>query len=632
MNIEQLLDNVKMSIEDENIKLSNVGNRPHYPVFVAFNGASSNNCSSFFNVIRGIWSAQICKKLLAYRYQKGADGIVFSGLTDDNVIDINDVYKDVSDVAKTRDVFENMNCWCFYNVIDTGSLDSIEDFEDAYDSLSEFHDVIDRNIKSMLCIVLRQNRDPKQKELNYKIREFLVNRTDYDGTVILSNLARGGREFDVQELYSMVANIVLLTNNDAYGKFDDDDYKERNVKLYSKTPVLVSYNCLQKPIYKILYCMVTSLMGCINERLDSSALIGTKELQNIIGINKDSITIFDAFLRYVAGEVVKENACTKIVPLVPMKDKYIIKDEELAQMSFMDFANNIYKDSFKTVIKSYARKFFDCDECQTLMEQFSDNVFNEITLDNARNITAESLNVLFESIEDKNNLSEGCTLFEYFKKAVVQSLKQDYIYPRCKELLLEVFDENNIKIAIDNLRNLEAQINDSMPVSGFDDISLEYGNSMLNFLKTDEGIPCLRSILKVSNTEEDLYKALEDTLYKADKYSRAQINKSFIEMWAAAMKLKGQDVFSKIRSELAGDGYNDIMLKGTYPVKDLLTVYKLHTTNRDGENPTPLFSQFNEAFKQVVAVQFFNTGNDDAIESIQFFECKGNDLLLGANS
>ena len=633
MNIEQLLENVTESIEDENIKQSNVGNRPHYPVFVAINGASSNDCSSFYNVIRGMWSAQICKHLLIYKYGINADSTISFSDTKDDSIAIESLYERISETAKTRDVFEDLSVWCFYNIIDTAYLNSFEDFQKAFDSLKEFRNIIYRNTKSMAIIILRESRDISRSKLNYQIREALMNETAYEGIVLLSTLTRGGREFDVHELYAISANLVLLSNNDAVTSTDDKDYVERNIKLYSKTPLILSYNFLKKPTYKILYSMTSKTMEYVDSLLEkSSEAMRTNDLRGILGIDNNRISFFDEFIKSVKNQLVRDRVHYSLLNCVPLRNPDIFTDEEFEKMRFSEYKGCIYQDSFELIIKNYANSLFISEDCQQLLQSYEQKVFESITLDNVNSVSIESIKGLFQATEDLHFEDESETLDNYFNNRVISSLKFDYIYPYCMNLVLQLCDSEKIKIANDNIASLKSDIIDNMPVAGFDQISEEYGKQMSAFLVSDMGRKCIGSILKISNGKDELYQALRNTLAEADKYSRGTIKIPYIQMWANALKLQGQDIFSKIRMELSGDGHKGIMLYGSYPAKEVLNVYMLHTTDKNGQNPTQLYTQFNEAFRHVSNIQFFNTGNDDAIESIQFYRCEGTDLILGINS
>ena len=58
-----------------------------------------------------------------------------------------------------------------------------------------------------MIVILRDDRG--NRSLNYKIRKFFQNETIYDGLVIVSNRARGGFEYEIDEFNKISRNRQL---------------------------------------------------------------------------------------------------------------------------------------------------------------------------------------------------------------------------------------------------------------------------------------------------------------------------------------------------------------------------------------------------------------------------------------
>ena len=631
MNIEQLLENVTEKIEDENLRLSSVGNRPHYPVFVAFNGADSDNCSAFTTTMRTIWSEQICRRILLYKYYHNGESLSFTSLSDMG-IQIDDVYSSIKEVARSREVFVEQNTWCFYNILDTGYFNNIDDFYHAFYSLDSFVDIIHREVRSMAIVILRDSRNQDKIRLNYQIRDHLRNETPYSGVILLSDRTRSGSEVEITELYNIAANLVLLSDNDAITTADDQDYLERNLKLYSGSPLIVSYNYLKKPTYKILYRMTNCIVERVDELLANPDQQLSGSLKTLLGVGDNIIPLFKSFIDDTKNRMISDRSYFVAMNCMPMKNPEIFTQEEYDKMTFGMFKTKILQNSYRQTVMKTAERFFRGDICQSLIKEYEKTVYGRFTLNNVSSISMDSVNNLFDSIEDYYRITDADPIANHYVVDVLMSLLKDFIYPACKNMLLRVCDASNIEAAKDNWKALKFDINDHMPVVGFDQISEEYGRQMAMFLRTDVGSECINDLLKITNDLDDLYKALDNTLAMADNYSRLTINVPYIQMWATALNLQGDAIFRKIRAQLTDEGHKGILLNGEYTIKEELTVYMMHTTDMSGMNKTQLYSQFYEAFKGQPNVQFFNTGNDDAIESMQFYRCAGTDLVIGADS
>lgn len=630
MNIEQLLEQVTENIEDKNMRRSHVGNRPHYPIFVAINGASSDDCSAFCGTLRAIWTEQISRHLLIYQYKKQSSNISFYDVLN-NQITIEQVYDRISASSRTRDVFEELDTWCFYNIINVDSMESFDEFLDSYNALNEFKQIIHRNTKSMVIIILKDSRDSNKINLNFQVRQLLMNENQYDGTMLISNLSRGSMEYEMTDVYNVISNVVLLSNNDAITELDDGDYSVRNLKLYSKTPLIVSYSYLKKPISKILYNMTSKIADYIDNELKTDVeLLNKSDLFKLFGIEDNQIIIFAGYIEAVKKQLY-ENKGNIISSLqsMPLKKAEIVKDIHLLKLEALK--KIICHETYDLVIKETAKGFFVNDECQRLINQYTDSIYKKITLRNVDSISPERINELFSLIQSHLNTDYSDTIIEHFIKEVLLSLLRDFICPYCLELILKLCKPETGQTARINLKHFCNEIRNNMPISVFEQIPEEYGKQMNSFLHTEQGSESVGCLLKLSNCKEDLYEETRNILLKADEYSRVSVNVPYIKMWAGILKLHGTDIFRMIRKELVGEGEKGIMLNGEYPISEVLSVYMLHCYDRNGENETELYKQFKEAYRDVANVQFFNTGNDDSIESIKFYKCSGTSLILGLN-
>lgn len=627
MEIVDLIENVRVNIEDNKIKTNNVGNRPHFPVFVAFNGSNFKNCTSFINNIQNTWSSQICNQLLFYHYDTSGAGIEFKDIQDESIISVDSVYKRISEASRKKDIFARYDTWCFYNIIDTREL-TFGKFKEAHNSLSKFNEEIDRRIRSMIIVLLHDDRE--RKELNYKIRDFFRGEPIYDSIIIVSNRDRGGFEFETEEIYKTISNLVLLSNNDAVTNADDEYYNDRLRKLYSRTPLIMSYNSLSKPTKDILSCMIQDLVSEVNGCLDDSdsRKFSSKDIEEILGVVNGKLITFENFIQKVKQRIEQDIDITCIIQYLPLKSPFVLDKKDI-ETKYVGQLNGINLDALHQFAKEYCRLFVESEEGKELFSQYSAFINDHLNLMNVGKVLEDNILDVFKELYETNkepNLM--CTSKSYFSQLVVFLLKSQYIYPYCEELATRICNADIIELTKENINLFIRNIDEEIPVAGFDEIATFYGKNMLKYLQTEAGKTNISQILKVGNSYNDICEVVQDTLYNANEYCNEKINLPFINIWANALKLHEAEVFTRIRNTLHGDGEDAILLRGSYPILDELSVYMLHCYDRNGENETELYKQFKRAYTDVPNVQFFNTGNDDSIESIKFYKCSGTSLIL----
>lgn len=628
MEIVDLIENVRVNIEDNKIRTNNVGNRPHNPVFAAFYGSNARNCSVFVNNIQNTWSSQICKQLLFYQYDTNGTEIEFKDISDENILSNDTVYRRISEAARKRDIFARYDMWCFYNIIDTYEI-SFEKFKELHNSLKKFNEEIDRRTRSMIIVLLHDDRE--RKELNYQIRDFFRGEPLYDGIVIVSNRARGGFELETEEIYKTISNLILLSNNNAVTNADDEFFNDRLRKLYSRTPLIMSYNSLSKPTKDILSCMIQGLVSEVSECLNDSdsRKFSSKDIEGILGVENGKLNSFENFIQKVKQRIEQEVDFMSIVQYLPLHSPTVINAKEIESKSVGQL-NGVNFDALKLFAKEYCRVFIESEEGKELFSQYTEFINDNLNLMNVKNVSEDSIFSVFEELYERNNAPDfSVTPKIYFSQLIVFLLKSQYIFPYCEELAKRICNAEVIESTKENIEQFMQNIEEEIPVAGFDEIATFYGKNMLNYLQTEQGKTKISQILKVGNSYNDICDIVKDTLYSANEYCNEKINQPFISIWAGALKLHGDEVFARIRNTLHGDGEDAILLRGSYPIVDELSVYMLHCYDRNGENETELYKQFKKAYTDVPNVQFFNTGNDDSIESIKFYKCSGTSLVLG---
>lgn len=630
MEIVDIIQKAADKIEDNKIMMNNVGNRPHYPVFTAFYGANEKSQTCFVNHIKNTWSSQICKQLLFYKYTICNAAIKFYDENNETV-EYQNIDMRISEVSRKIDIFARFDSWCFYNIIDTSEL-SFDEFEQAYNSLEEFKDIIDRNTHSIVIVILRDNR--RNRNLNYKIRQFFQNETIYDGIIIVSTRTRGGFEYEIDEIYKIISNIVLMTDNDALTNIDDQFFIERNRIIYSKKPLILSYNSLNKPTYDVLSCMLQNLLTEVNKRLgdDDKKNYNVRDIEQVLGIRNDTLEIFEDFYKSVRFKTVNEIDILNSFLYLPLKTPIVISAKDIETKQLEQLSSIIDYNALTLLVKKYCEEIIESEECNELLNEYSEFLNANLNLLNANKITEDQIKGTFEELYKRCRVPNLCGYArDYFPQLVEFLLKTDYIYPYCEIMAKRICNADIIKRTEENMYLFDRNVYDQLAIVNYNDIVLYYGQKMLEFLHTDAGTSRIYKILSVGNSYDDICNLVEDTLYEANKYCDSEANQPFIKIYATALKLNPVKLFGHIINTLNGQGDNGILLRGSYPVDDVMSVYILHCYDRNGNNETDLYKQFksDRNFASVPGIQFFNNGNDDSIESIKFYKCEGINLVIG---
>ena len=641
MNTKQMLDNVETQILDgESSLVENVGNRPHYPLMVSFYGSTKEGCTSFYNTICGTWTRQICENLLFYRYARADQGLVFYRTDADEEVPEDTVFQRITRTTQNGGAFDSLKMWCLFNVIDTSYL-SFEEFEAAYHSLGALKYVIDDTVRSMVIIILRDSRERDRKQTNYRIREFLMQPSQYDSVIVFSNRSRGNGSYDLALLYRVVANIVLLADNDAVSHIDDNAYRERVSKLYSQTPYSVAFTSVTKPTRDILYCMTHKFIDEMKQRRNNAknrnadnhmAFMTLNDINNILGISNNRLTPFSAFINAVCQRITKSGMDREIFQYMPLSSKTPIDENTVETNTYANYKHAFLPGALQMMATNLCREETESPEFRQLFAQYEYMINSQLNLLNVESITMERVDAAFSNLQPLANVNENDLLPVYFRNLVTDTLVNQFIYPKCIALLKRILDAEVFKQTDKELDRFITEVNDCVISASFDDITSKYGSSMTDFLRTEEGNEYASRFLKLGNTYDDLLQVLKEVLLAANVYCKGEINMPFIDFFVTILKMTAKhDMMPVLKAKMEGEGDQGVMLRGAFPVLRDLCVFMLHCYDAQGENPTELFNLLDDAYENVSATQFFNTGNNDAVDVMKLYKVEGSNLILGLN-
>lgn len=614
--IEGLIKKSKLELEKTGQITNTAGNCPHYPVLALFDSEiSRRDFESIFENLRRIWPRAL-KHIASYKYSVSENGVEYISFKDNAVVRNEEFLESLDNTKKAREVFASMQQWNVYNIIDTTRFETAEDFADYYYAYKAFNETIIDSHKNMLIVLL--NDSSAKRDVARGIRAFLSDKSDYEAVVIIANRDRNNQMYDMSELHRIVGNIIVLSNNDSVGA-DKFDYNNRIASLYDRTPHIVSYILLDKPIYKITLQLIESIFA-------ESAKVAseTKNFDNAawakrFGFVQSKCEICENFIRRVEPNVDKN-----IFLHLPMKT--LPEKLNVENMQYSQLKNFIFDDVFKGFVANYCEnqlsQDFDTDE---VFEAFREFVLSSFTYSELLNLGDDIIDIVVDNL-GTGVISENSSINDYFKQCVQHHLRKNIFYPRFKKILKNLRKEAaETKRVFESMRN---EFKTFIPLKMDDTLGTYYSKMVVSFCQTSAGEQAIKNILCAGNSEQDIAEKIFDFFQKIVEEHQKIFSMSFIEEWSQRLGQSGDMIYNKISNQLTMGADEAIRLCGNYALRTKLKVIMLHTGGGNGGTQTELYGHVKETFKDDNLVHYFNTGYDDAMEAISFIECKGADLII----
>ena len=343
--------------------------------------------------------------------------------------------------------------------------------------------------------------------------------------------------------------------------------------------------------------------------------------------------LFDNYILSVKKRVVDEKLFNSTIQYLPLASATVITDEQLLQNSYSSLKDSIFPNAIMMLADDYCRQEIESDRFKKEFSKYESYINNNLNLLNVRNITPEKVTNAFSTIQNIAYVNEDDSIRVYLNNLIISVLLKKYILPQCISLIESVLDSDNYLQTKNLVDHFTKNITDKVPTKGFGDISKVYGEYMSNFLRTIEGEKLMMKFLRIGNSYDDLVEVLKSALVSANKYCDDEVKMPFITLWANTLKIAGPAaVIGKIITILEGDGDKGVLLRGEFPLFREMRVIMLHCYDAEGTKDTWLYNQLQQAYRNDMDVQFFNTGNDNAIESLKFYKIEGNNLIFGLNS
>ncbi len=647
-SISELIALSERELEKNSRGTKMVGNRPHYPMLCLYNDAfTPEACTSIAAKLERIWP-QALQHLVSYGYSFSGErrsmtkklesalpqplidlmnrkvttsegAVEFWSLTDGSSVSSEELLGAVDSVQREHDSFASMTQLLVYNTVDTSNMESVADFERVYRVVDTFDRLIEGKKMRMLIVLL--NDALAKKSLTREIKGFLAENSLYDSVVILSTRTRDNEVFEISELYRIVADLFILSNNDAVSSLDDADYKSRFATLYDRSIYTVSYVLCEKPNRKIAIQIDGLILDAVyadisRESGNSDWNTWIKKLEFDTGKSE----ICERFLSSLDVRVDLE-----AIEHLPLRESAVGALENIGECKFRTFCGYTYDDAVADFVDRYIEKALsggmDCTPC---VQQFQEFLYSRLSVSELKALDDATMDRVFEQLSC-GTPNEELGVYEYFKRQIEIRLRRNVIYPQFKRCLTAARD--NARAFAARIEALQAAYQKIIPLKN-DEIGTVYRLLTETYLNSAAGHAALMKIGRADNDAAAILSAVFDCFRSVIQANLDTFSLPFIDEWERRLNKSGDRIYREISKTLTDRADDLIRLYGNLPIHRKATVYMLHTADADGQNCTKLFEHLQETFKDDPLVQYVNTGYDDALEAISLILCQPSDLLM----
>lgn len=623
--VEQLIDDSTKILENTAVSNDLVGNRPHYPMMVFMNSdMDSEQYRLVHRKLERIWPNTI-HNIAFYSYIFQQEKMKICNEDKNNILDAEVLQSRMDEIRMARDVFDDMKMWCIYNVVDTQNMKSAEEFEKHYNAITEISDIVLGSMKTMLIVLL--DASTSNSENASKIRKFLAGKSMdssqnmYDGTVIISNMARGGGKYSYKEISRISSNVIILSNNDAVGNFDDEDYKKRTTVFYNKNFNTVSYSVLQRPNKNIAMQIMDTVLKRVDSTLRESSSPGITFWKKKIGVNeKNRIGLFEKKLQNINVDF-----DMSILSYLPLKNCNVrLENSGITQMVYQELEQVSFKDTLQGIVEDYIEAKESEIEVSTWLTEYEKFLREQMNVGELSKLQDSTIHQIIENL-DKGSVNDRLSVNQYMKEKIEFYLRSKCIYPKVEEIIKKL--RRDAEKTIENIEFVKKELSRFIPIKGFVDVGTMYKTMAENYLNVGKGEESLNKLLQSGNSMENILSEVFHGIENVSLDNSEIFSLSFTKEWERRLNMVGETVYKEIKDKLDRNGAEEILLKGTFSVDEKLQIYMLHTCDAKGENDTDLYKMLKEAYRGIENAQFFNTGCEDSIEVMKIVDCSGDKLL-----
>ena len=209
INTDRLVDDIinkcTSSLENNTFNMNIVGNRMHYPMLITMNGQNAIEAKKIYDrSFRRMWP-QTHENIIFIKNQI-SDTNHFVDFQTDSAISIEELQNSLDALRLKHGVFNSFLKLCVYNIIDTSTINSIDQFISQYNLISELQNVVGMSVQSLLIIILDDST--AKKDMVASIKQFLSTAELYNGNIVIANKSITGEMYNIDELIKISPSLA----------------------------------------------------------------------------------------------------------------------------------------------------------------------------------------------------------------------------------------------------------------------------------------------------------------------------------------------------------------------------------------------------------------------------------------
>lgn len=602
-----------------------VGNRPHYPVLVTSNVCGQSYFVPIKERIKKLWP-QASNYILYTSYETNdSKECVISDVSGEEIWSV-EKFREILDVTKRNEnIFAEMAIWNTYNIISTKEMKSIEEFKKCYHILDSLQNIVVDKMRSLAIVLLDDSL--ANREMAMQIRQYLSElhikeNLEFDGVVVISNRGINDATYEFITLYSLVADIIITSNNDAVGEYDDNDFKNIVGHLYGNKVNTIAYAFKERPNTEIALQIYSVLIGELKKRADEVNQEQRFDLQKKMGIYAGKISCIND---YLSRQKIDIDLST--LKYLPIKDYTKVKDG-IKALTYAEFTNVSWDDALRTYVEENISNNANIEgivneSIRIFEKQLVDNfTANEMAL-----IKEQEVEDLFGQIgyvtPDPKKL-----LVEYINELVLHDLQKKVIIPLAKKKIRDYMIKSKGHKKI--ISRLVEEINPYLPAGGFGSLGNLYKIMTESYIASENGNKHIKAIVAPNATYETIIEELFCMSQGIMDDNKKIFELSFIKEWEKRLNEAEESIYTTLSGIINEQLERKVYLHGNFPVEDSLSVYMFHSHMINGgkREETDLFRYFNKTLADFNGIQYYNTGTDDSLAVLKYIRLNERQLIL----
>ena len=619
MTFEQLFSQTEYELGKTSKSVEHVGNRPHYPMLLAANtGFGGDAWKDVHHALERIWP-QTVKFLVTCQYVVEGDTSSFTSIDGAEVLQVIQIQQKLDTARMQSAIFEEMSEWCLYNLLDTSSISSLDEFKEQYAIIHTLKDIVVDSAKAILILLLDDSIS--KRSLADEIRQYLSTDSTYDSRIILSTRDMSSVTHATSELRRVAGDVIVISNNDAVSNYDDEDFRSRRSVFINGGTYTVSYVTKENPNDRIALQICETMISKMGEQVNAPVNADIKYWTDLLSIKANRCTMCESFI-----DGVRFNVPQEAFDSLPVRQEAIEAKIDFSTISYEKFA----KYTFTDVLENFAATYFKSTlsssfKVSDVIEQIKKHIIDSASLSAIKQLDDDMIDQIMGQLRS-GTIDPRASLPQYFEDQMKVYLRKELIYPGIRSVLKQLSQSvDRTEMAI---RNVQQGFVTSKPPVSYADLGTIYKDTCNTYLSSLDGSKGLKEICAAGNDEDDILSKLYACFTNMVSQNIALFSMPLVQAWAARLKMAGDAIFKEIGNALVGDQKEHLLLRTSGAVNPQMKVYMLHTTNENGEQPTDLYLYLKAAFETDSSALFLNTGYDDSLEALIFASVEGINLAL----